>query len=124
MAEKTKKQGTEELEILQPAVEFENTVQVDDDSIEDAVIDDDDDPFAEYENEAEDDVKSKKDVIKELLASKRCKAYRGLTIKNVEHKIGNNNTYFNFTIKDAKVIGNMSVNNANVIQELHFRFFC
>ena len=123
MAEKTKKQGTEELEILQPAVEtVDATVETVDDSIEDAVIedaviDDDDDPFAEYEDKSEDDAKSKNDIIKELLSSKRCKAYRGLTIKNVEHKIGNNNTYFNFIVKDAKVIGNASVNNVNVIQK-------
>ena len=120
MAKKTKNQGTEPMELVQPAVEtFDETVQVDDDSIEDAVVEDVvvDDPFAEFEDEAEDDVKSKKDIIKELLASKRCKAYRGLTIKNVEHKIGNNNTYFSFTIKDAKIIGNASINNVNVIQK-------
>ena len=119
MAKKTKNQGTEPMELVQPAVEtVDATVQVDDDSI-DAIedsIDDEDDPFADYEDEA-DDIKSKKDIIKELLASKRCKAYRGLNIKNVEHKIGNNNTYFCFTIRDVKIIGNASVNNINVIQK-------
>lgn len=111
------------MELVQPAVEtVDATVQVDDDSMDDSIdaIEDsidEDDPFAEFEDEAEDDVKSKKDIIKELLSSKRCKAYRGLTIKNVEHKIGNNNTYFNFTIRDAKIIGNASVNNVNVIQK-------
>lgn len=119
---KKQEQGVVEQEVLQPAVEtietVDATVQADDDSI-DAIEDsiDEDDPFAEYEDEVEDDVKSKKDIIKKLLASKRCKAYRGLTIKNVEHKIGNNNTYFSFTIKDAKIIGNASVNNVNVIQK-------
>lgn len=127
MTEKTKKQGTEPKDLVPPVGDFSasnhedgNIVidKDDDNDIDDgAVIDDGDDPFAEYEDEAEDDVKSKKDIIKELLSSKRCKAYRGLTIKNVEHKIGNNNTYFSFTIKDAKVIGNASVNNVNVIQK-------
>lgn len=115
---KKQEQGVVEQEVLQPAVEtVDATVQVDDDSI-DAIEDsiDEDDPFAEYEDEA-DDIKSKKDIIKELLASKRCKAYRNLSIRNVEHKIGKNNTYFNFTINDAKVIGNATVNNANVIQK-------
>lgn len=126
MAEKTKKQGTDPIELGQLAGEFGASNREDDGAVidngasnrEDDDDDDiNDDPFAEYEDEAEDDVKSKKDIIKELLASKRCKAYRGLTIKNVEYKIGNNNTYFSFTIKDAKVIGNASVNNANVIQK-------
>lgn len=116
---KKQEQGVVEQEVLQPAVEtVDATVQVDDDSI-DAIedsIDDEDDPFAEYEDEA-DDVKSKKDIIKELLASKRCKAYRNLSIRNIEHRIGNNNTYFMFVINDAKIIGNAVVNNTNVIQK-------
>ena len=127
MAEKTKKQGTEPNDLVPPLGDFGTSNREDDgivigkddnnDNDDDDGIDDDDDPFAEYEDESEDDVKSKKDIIKELLASKRCKAYRGLTIKNVEHKIGNNNTYFSFTIKDGKIIGNASVNNVNVIQK-------
>ena len=98
------------MELVQPVVEEVVVEEVDDDSI-DAIEDSIDD-----EDEA-DDIKSKKDIIKELLASKRCKAYRGLNIKNVEHKIGNDNTYFCFTIRDAKIIGNASVNNINVIQK-------
>ena len=111
------------MELVQPLgnvafIEDAVVEEVDDDSI-DAIedsIDDEDDPFADYEDEAE-EVKSKADIVKQLLASKRCKAFKGLTIKNVEHKIGNNNTYFCFTIRDAKIIGNASVNNVNIIKK-------
>lgn len=127
MSKKTENQGTDPIELGQLAGEFGASNRKDDGAVigdgasnreddDDGDINDDD-PFAEFEDKSEDDIKSKKDIIKELLSSKRCKAYRGLTIKNVEHKIGNNNTYFSFTIKDAKVIGNASVNNVNVIQK-------
>lgn len=112
-------QGTVQSEIEQPTANgVGNSVKTSEIDAIDSLDDlDDEDPFAEFEDEADDDVKSKKDIIKELLASRRCKLYHDLTIKSIEHKIGNNNTYFMLVIRDAKVIGNVNVNGVNVIQK-------